>query len=165
MFDSIVVMPGLARIDLTVLEAAAKEFGCSVTVANSLNELAARQTAGKTLAVIFHRGALGAGCSWSQSLRILNRAIPGVRLIACHGYAERVDWTELSDAGAFHYLGLPLKSEEVRQSLGFVTEAEKRANLPVEPPAKIAPIRSAGNGPGTGRFDQAAARVMTRAAS
>ena len=126
MFDSIVLMPGFVRVDLTVLEAAAREFGCSVAVAASLSELAACQVGKQTLAIIFHRGALGAGCSWTHAIRSLNRAMPGVRLIACHGYAERVDWTELSDAGAFHYLGLPLKADEVRQSLGFIAEAEKR---------------------------------------
>jgi hypothetical protein len=47
-------------------------------------------------------------------------------VIACHGFAESIDWPELCDAGAFHTLWLPLKENEVRQSLGFVWGSEKR---------------------------------------
>jgi hypothetical protein len=167
MFDSIVVMPGAARINLRVLENAAVEFGCSVRVVNTLTDLTKSQSDFKSLAVIFHREALGIGCSWAQAIQLLNRAMPGVRLIPCHGYGEPIDWTELSNAGAFHSLGLPLKADEVRQSLGFIAQAEKRvtdtpapAESQTSPARRLPALRSAA----PGRFEPVTTRALTRAA-
>jgi hypothetical protein len=117
---NLTVMPGSAKLDLQALQAAAAEFGWSVTIANELPDAASTQ------AVLFHRDALGAGCSWLEAVRRLKLALPEARLIACHGFSEAIDWPELCDAGAFHALGLPLRANEVRRSLGFLSEAQKR---------------------------------------
>jgi hypothetical protein len=123
MTAKLIVMPGSAKLDLQALQAAAAEFGWAVTVANDLCDAAS------ALAVLFHRDALGAGCSWLEAVRRLKMALPEVRLVACHGLAEAFDWPALCDAGAFHALGLPLRANEVRRSLGFLSEAQKRLNV------------------------------------
>jgi hypothetical protein len=116
----IAVMPGSARLDLQALKAVAADFGWTVKVASDLRDAASAQ------AVLFHRDALGAGYSWLDAVQKLRRELPGTRLIACHGLSEAFDWPQLSDAGAFHALGLPLRASEIRQSLGFLSAAEKR---------------------------------------
>lgn len=120
MSGNIIVMPGSARLDLQALQAVAGEFGWGVKVAGDLSEAASAQT------VLFHRDALGPGCSWLDAVRRLKLALPDARLVACHGFSESLDWPELCDAGAFHALGLPLRANEVRKSLGFISEAQKR---------------------------------------
>jgi hypothetical protein len=119
MAENIIVMPGSARLDLQALQAVAGEFGWAVRVTDDLHE------AGSAQAVLFHRDALGPGCSWLDAVRQLRLALPEVRLVACHGLWESIDWPVLCDAGAFHALGLPLRSNEVRQSLGFISSADK----------------------------------------
>lgn len=120
MTGNIIVMPGSAYLDLQALQTVAREFGWAVTVAGDLSDAASAQ------AVLFYRDALGPGCSWLDAVRLLRLVLPETRLIACHGFAETIDWPELCDAGAFHVLGLPLRASEVRRSLGFISEAEKR---------------------------------------
>jgi DNA-binding NtrC family response regulator len=120
MTGNLIVMPGSANLDLRALQAAAMEFGWTVRFVHDLSKAASGR------AVLFYRDALGPGCSWLDAVRQLKLALPEARLIVCHGLAEAIDWPELCDAGAFHALGLPLSVNEVRKSLGFVLEAEKR---------------------------------------
>lgn len=126
MTENIIVVPGSARVDLTALRAVAGDFGWAVDVAHDLCELAAAQKNRKTVAVLFSRDAVGSGHSWIGTTMKLKLALPQVRLVACHAFPESIDWPELCDAGAFHALWLPLKENEVRRTLGFVWEAEKR---------------------------------------
>lgn len=77
-------------------------------------------------AVLFHRDALGPECTWIEAVRKLKLTLPEARLIACHEFSEEINWPELSEAGAFHALGVPLRTNEVRQSLGFLSAAENR---------------------------------------
>ena len=120
MTGNLIVMPGSANLDLRALQAAAVEFGWTVRFVHDVREAALAR------AVLFYRDALGPGCSWLDAVRQFKLALPEARLIVCHGLAEVIDWPELCDAGAFHALGLPLSVNEVRKSLGFVLEAEKR---------------------------------------
>ncbi|MGA2716053.1 MAG: hypothetical protein ABSG41_23385 [Bryobacteraceae bacterium] len=129
MTNNIVVMPGPACFDLVTLHSVAKEFGWAVDVADDLREVAAAQAHRRTIAVLFHRDALGS-CSWIDAVRLLRSALPEARPVACHGFAEPIDWPGLCDAGAFHALWLPLKEDDVRQSFGFVWEAEQRLAQP-----------------------------------
>jgi hypothetical protein len=126
MAATILVMPGSARLDLRALRAVAREFGWAVQVAGDLRTAAETQADEKSDAVLFHRDAPGAGCSWLDAVRLLRLTLPEARLIACHGFAESINWPELCDAGAFHALGLPLNENEVRKSLGFLAQAVKR---------------------------------------
>jgi hypothetical protein len=123
MIGHLIVMPGSANLDFQALQTAAREFGWAVKVAQYPRDAASAR------AVFFYRDALGPGCSWLDAVRQLRLALPETRLIACHGLAEAIDWPELCDAGAFHALGLPLSVNEVRKSLGFLLEAEKRLNM------------------------------------
>lgn len=127
MAENIIVMPGSARLDLQALQAVAGEFGWAVKVVGDLRDAASART------VLFYRDALGPGCSWLDAVRRLKGALPGVRLIACHGLAESIDWPELCEAGAFHALGLPLSANEVRKSLGFISAAEKVSDRRLAP--------------------------------
>jgi len=126
MADNILVLPGTAGIDLSVLESAARDFGCIVEVVRDTAEAAALRAARHTVGLLFHRDAVGSDCSWIEAIRRLKVALPEVRLVACHGFSEAVEWEELGEAGAFHSLVLPLKENEVRQSIGFLREAESR---------------------------------------
>ncbi len=127
MGDKVLIMPGPSGMDVRVLQAAAGEFGCSVELVHNLSEAESAYSREHILALLFQREALGEDRSWVEAIRCLKFILPEVRLIACYGFAEPVDWEELSDVGAFHSLVLPLKDSEVRQSLGFMREAEKRA--------------------------------------
>ena len=126
MADNILVLPELVEVDLPILQTTAMEFGFVVDVVGNLGEVARVTKPGRTAALLFHRDALGLKCSWPEAVRFLKGMAPEVRLIACHGFSEEIDWDELSEAGAFHSLVLPLKENEVRQSLGFLREAESR---------------------------------------
>ncbi len=126
MANDVVFMPGSKQIQLSALQAAAKDFGWVVNVSRDVCKIAAAQASRKTVAVLFCCDTLGRGYSWIETIRLFRRALPEARLLPCHGFSEPIDWPELCDAGAFHALWLPLRENEVRQSLGFVWEAEER---------------------------------------
>lgn len=128
MSGNIIVTLGSRRLDLSPLHAVAREFGWKVEIAGDLTAIAAGIVCPGTAAVLFHREALRPGCSWLDAIRLVGLALPGVRAIACHGFSESVDWPELCDAGAFHTLWLPLRENEVRQSLGFLVKPQKRSS-------------------------------------
>jgi len=108
-----------------VLLNVAEEFGWRVHAAHDLRDLIAAQTLGNVLGLMFHFEALGLSSSL-DAVRRLRLSLPRVRLITCHGFSEAVNWAEISQAGAFHSLRLPLKENELRQSFGFIWQAEKR---------------------------------------
>lgn len=125
MTDHILVLPGPDTLNLASMRTVAEEFGWKIRVAEALGEVAA-VTPRKVAAVFFHRNAFGAGYSWRDAIRFLKVMLPGVPLVVLRRFAEPVDWPGLSDEGAFHSLWLPLKESEVRQSLGFLANAERR---------------------------------------
>lgn len=108
------------------LHAVAADFGWTVDVTNDLSAIAAAQAHWTTVAALFCHDALGPGYSRLETIRLMRLALPKVSLIVCRGFSETIDWPELSDAGAFHELWLPLQENEVRLCLGFVKEAERR---------------------------------------
>jgi DNA-binding NtrC family response regulator len=108
------------------LNAVAADFGWTVEVASDLNSVAAAQTHRTTVALFFCHDALGPNYSRLETIHLIRAALPQVRLVVCHGFSETIDWPELSDAGAFHELWLPLQENEVRLCLGFVREDQKR---------------------------------------
>jgi hypothetical protein len=149
MTENVIVLPGQVRLNAGILRSAAHQFGWTVGIAHDLQDLMDRQSRRTPNAVLFHRGALG-GVSWSHSIRLLRESLPGVPVVACHGFNETVHWPDLAAAGAFHSLSLPMKESEVRQCLGFVWAAKQRRNLiPVRPamadrrvPARIDALRT-----------------------
>jgi hypothetical protein len=126
MGNGIIVMRGLGQLDLTTLNSVATDFGWTVQVSHDLRETAELVAHINAVAVLTNRDAVSAGFSWLEIIRLLRRNLPAVRLVVCHGFGDAFDWTELCEAGAFHALQLPLKEPELRQSLGFIWEAEKR---------------------------------------
>jgi hypothetical protein len=126
MTENVVLMMGSARDGHSTLNAVAADFGWTVEITNDLDSVAATQTNNTTVALFFGHDALGQGYSRLETIRLLRGALPQVRLVVCHGFSETIDWPELSDAGAFHELWLPLQENEVRLCLGFVMEDKKR---------------------------------------
>jgi DNA-binding NtrC family response regulator len=127
MENSILVVAGSGRLEFTGLSAVAAEFGWIVRSAHDVREAATMEASSHIVAVFLDRDALGPGYSWPAAIRHLRVSFPRVRLVTCHGFGDTFDWPELCDAGAFHALSLPAREEELRQSLGFIWEAEKRA--------------------------------------
>jgi hypothetical protein len=142
MFENIILMPGPTCFNLGAVHGIAQGFGWTVETADDIHKLAAAQAHRRTTAILFHREAFGS-CSWLDALRLMRLALPGVRPIACHGFSEPVDWPTLCDAGAFHSLWLPLKEDEVRRSLGFIWQAEKRRAESAEKNLLFVPARKA----------------------
>jgi len=126
MASNIIVVPGLGDLDLTSLNRVAVDFGWAVQVAHDLRQAVGMWAQPGTVAVFANHDAVGAGFSWLDIVRLLIRTMPDARVVVCHGFGDVFDWPELSDAGAFHALRLPLQEDELRQSLGFIWEAEKR---------------------------------------
>jgi len=113
-----------------MLRRVAGEFGWSVGAARDLNQIA--ETHNQPVAVFLQREVFGPGVSWPEAIRLFGHILPGARLVACHGFAEAIDWRGLSELGAFHTVGIPFRENEVRQSLGFIWEAEKRRTQTLE---------------------------------
>jgi hypothetical protein len=135
MANSIIVVPGLGQFDLTTLNRIAADFEWTVQVTYNLRQTAELAVPLTTVAVFATHDAVGVGFSWLEIIRTLRRSLPDVRLVVCHGFGDTFDWKELCEAGAFHALRLPLLERELRQSLGFIWEAEKRL-------AAASPVRS-----------------------
>jgi hypothetical protein len=117
MADHLVLL-GPDQTDRELLRAVAAEFEWEVAPARGPD---------RVVAVLLQRDAFGPGISWPEAIRRCRRAIPDVRIITCHDFMEQIDWGELYDLGTFHAVRTLMKEEEVRQSLGFLWEAEQRA--------------------------------------
>jgi DNA-binding NtrC family response regulator len=128
MASNLIVMPGTRRINFSVLQAVAGNFGWMVGSSSDTGEV----TASEPVAALVSRDALAPGQTWAETLRQLRLALPGIRLITCHGFSDPIDWQELSEAGAFHAIHVPLKENELRQALGFVWKAERRRGDSIE---------------------------------
>lgn len=126
-----IVPMGTDTSDLATLKHAAEEFGWRVGRASDPQEI---------VAVILHRNAFGPLPSWREVIRRLKQTLPDSRVIACHGFTETLDWGEFCDLGVFHAIRLPMSEAEVRQSLGFLWEAEKRRAATERALARRAPL-------------------------
>lgn len=102
----------------------ASSFGWGLLGAQSLPELRALSRERDVVAVFFDPRGLSS--SWPYALKSVLQAAPGAAAIVCYSFADAIPWPEMAQAGAFHCLNLPLDPDEVRQSLGFVREAQLR---------------------------------------
>jgi DNA-binding NtrC family response regulator len=119
-----IVVFGNLPIEPRALDFPAAEFDWSLSVAKNwieLQDLAARQD---VVAVLFNATTLG--LSWKEALLRIAAAAPEARPIVCHQFSDLIDWPKLVDAGAFHSLAVPLDSQEVRKSLGFIWASRRR---------------------------------------
>jgi DNA-binding NtrC family response regulator len=60
---------------------------------------------------------------WMQALHQVKTLAPHAHVVICHGVREANAIFDMTDAGAFHTLLVPLEQGEVRQSLGFISAA------------------------------------------
>ncbi len=119
--------------DRTPLRTLAAEFGWHMEMADSLENLKEIHDA-PAVAVLFDAAALEMPVE--QALRVVKKLTPGALPVVCHRPSDHIRWPELAEAGAFHALLLPLKAEEVRQTLGFVHDAS-----PADEPYRSAAAR------------------------
>ncbi len=122
---NVIVLTGPTRVDLASVHEAADAFGWAVNIAETPGDVALIDR-DEVVAILFHRDAFSPRYSWCDAIRFLHALLPGVPIIAMRGFSEAVDWPQLSDAGAFHSLWLPLKESEVRQSFGFLSSTRQR---------------------------------------
>ncbi len=125
--------------DPSLLERVAAEFGWDVVTANPATFRAFDP--GRIAAILFDHGSSDVG--WIAKARRLRSCYPDARLIACHGFSDEIDWPALSDAGVFHAIRLPLRQEELRQSLGYVWALEGHAERTVIPIGRAKGSRAA----------------------
>lgn len=123
----VVAMLGVQPADLSCANRIAAEFNWTIRTGYGVPFVAAAGTGAKLAAVLFHRQALGVD-SWIEALSDLKSVLPTTPLIVCHGFSDSIDWPRLCEAGAFHRVHLPLDSNELRQSFGFVWQAARRVN-------------------------------------
>jgi hypothetical protein len=109
------------RLPVDILAA---EFGWAIRNVTDLDDLWEIGTQRRIIAVLFDAQTLHLvpDCA----LKAIQDAAPNALPIVCYRSSEPIRWSELAEAGAFHALLLPLHSDEVRQSLAFVREAQVR---------------------------------------
>jgi len=129
------------------MDTLAAEYGSSFKHARNLDQLCEVGIENNIVAVLIDSDSLG--ISTKRALESVLDVLPKVLPIVCHKASETIHWSELVDAGAFHALLLPLCASEVRQSLGFVWEAQQRRRtrvlvLPSRPVASSRRTQAAG---------------------
>jgi len=120
-----VVLLGSLPIERLVLDLFVSEFGFSFNEVASLQAVREINLHEDIAAVLFNPNSLG--LEWEDALRSVVNAFPGAFPILCHGFADRIDWPKMADAGAFHSVPVPFSVAELRQSLGYVWGAQHRA--------------------------------------
>jgi DNA-binding NtrC family response regulator len=106
------------------MDALAAESGWAFEHVGNLSQLQEIGVKRNIIAVLIDTGALG--MPPNGALRAVTDVLPNALPILCHKASETIQWAELAQAGAFHALLLPLRASEVRQTLGFVSEAHRR---------------------------------------
>jgi DNA-binding NtrC family response regulator len=120
-----VVLAGSLPVQGLALDQLVAEFGWSLKQACDLRQLSELNAHQKVVAVLFDPRDLA--LSWDAALRAILDAAPGTLPIVCHGFADAIEWPQVAEAGGFHSLFLPFSRSELRQSLGFVWDANCRA--------------------------------------
>ena len=123
--QGIVVLAGSLPVDNLELELLVAEFGWLLKAARSPSGIAQLNLDHDVVTVFFSPRTME--LPWDQALRSVLKAAPRALPILCHGFSERIPWTEATEAGAFHSLLMPFDAGEVRQSLGFVWGAKRRS--------------------------------------
>jgi hypothetical protein len=126
-------MSGIPESSGQLLNAVADEFGWSIETVTDFREIPLLADRHRIVAVLFQREAFGPEASWNDALRELRCVLPDARLIPSHGFSDSLDRDLLAEAGAFHFLWLPLKESELRQCIGFVWQTTRSipATIPV----------------------------------
>src|SRR5258706_12991592 len=121
--QSVLVLGNLPA-DLAMLDRVAVEFGWSLKKAANFDALRRPSVHRDAVAVLFEASMWS--LSWQEVLEMVIDAAPAACPILCHRLSASLDWPELSAAGAFHALAIPIHEREARQSLGFACAAQAR---------------------------------------
>lgn len=130
MVNGTVVLVGNLPIEHLGFDQLVAEFGWSSKRVDTLADIGKLSLDYDLVSVLFEPKSLG--LSWEKALSSVMAAAPRALPIVCHGFGEVLDWSQVSEAGAFHSLLIPLRAAEVRRSLGFVWCAQ-RISTPVLP--------------------------------
>ena len=122
------------------MDTLAAECGWSFEHAANVRQLREIGVERDIVAVLFDASALGVPTK--HALQAVCEVLPNVLPIVCHKSSETIHWSELAQAGAFHALLLPLRASEVRQSLGFVWEAQRRRRSRIVVLRRLPPVYS-----------------------
>lgn len=95
-----------------------EDFNWSARSVSGPEDLRRLSLEGGVVAVLVHPSRLNV--SWREALRKVAEAAPQARVAICHGVKQASACDEMTDAGAFTTLLLPLVRTEVRHFLGFV---------------------------------------------
>jgi hypothetical protein len=118
--DTVVVV-GELHAKVGLLATLACNFGWRLAQVDTLVELAQCSREQNVIAILFDPQALN--LPWRVALGSVLEAAPLSFPIVCRGFADKTPWSEMSGAGAFHSVNLPIDADEVRQSFGFVWAA------------------------------------------
>jgi DNA-binding NtrC family response regulator len=105
------------------------EFCWSVDAVSDLRGLEDLCRRNDVVAVLLNARTLG--MSWEEALKAVQTAAPEARPVVCHSAPEMHRRRDMTDAGAYHTLLLPLDPREVRQSFGFVSDAPRRGPVSI----------------------------------
>ena len=130
MANGTVVLVGDLPVEHMSFDRLVGQFGWVVKRVDGLGGLENLSVDSDLVTVLFDPKILA--LPWDKALRSVMIAAPGALPILCHGFAEAVDFAEVTEAGAFHSLLMPFNASEVRQSLGFVWGAQ-RPLMPLRP--------------------------------
>lgn len=98
-----------------------REFALRMFRATDLNDLESLCRWTTVSAVLVHAPTVR--MHWIQALHQVKTLAPRARVVICHGVNDANAILDMTDAGAFHTLLVPLEHGEVRQSLGFISAA------------------------------------------
>jgi hypothetical protein len=115
------------------------EFHWSVCPVSSIGDLTRLSQDGAVVAVLVHPATLG--LSWREALHYARTAAPQARVAICHGIETAEACSEMTEAGAFGTLLLPLVRIEVHHLLGFVWASLPEARRVVR--ETVTPLTSA----------------------
>ncbi len=147
MTNGTVVLAGSLPVEYLALDLLVPQFEWSLRECSNLRGVAELNTDHNLVAVLFNPRSLG--LSWDRALHGVLNAAPGALPILCHAFSEAIDWPQVAEAGAFYSLLLPFAMDEVRRSLGFVSDAKSRsAVIPIRlHPAVHEPAQQDGERP------------------
>jgi DNA-binding NtrC family response regulator len=123
--SGIVAFLGHIPVERQSLERLAWKCGWSLKHAGSLSDLAGLNER-KVVCVLFDPKELDK--DWRTAVQWVLQAAPDALPIICRRFSEASRGPEIATAGAYHFLHYPFALSEIRQSFGFVLEAQRRNN-------------------------------------
>lgn len=99
------------------------EFCWSVDAVSDLRGLEDLCRRNDVVAVLLNARTMNV--SWEDALKAVRAIAPQARPVICHSAPQMHSRREMTEAGAYHTLLLPLDPGEVRQSFGFVSDAKR----------------------------------------